>query len=204
MSWFTGALKVVYPKCVWSIDKEDRVFLTFDDGPDPTATPLVLNVLKKHQVKATFFCVGKNVVAHPKLFGQIVNDGHAIGNHTFNHENGWTTPLNTYLDSISETSTLFNTMLFRPPYGKITAKQRRYILKRNLQIIMWSWMSHDYLSNRTNTCILRSLKRVKGGDILVFHDNHKTAARIEELIDKTITYLKENQLIFDTLKPHEI
>src|ERR1700750_1573915 len=110
-------LKKIYPSYVWHIPtKERKVYLSFDDGPHETATPFVLDQLKKYDAKATFFCIGKNVIAHPELFKRIINEGHAIGNHTNNHLNGWKTPDDVYLKDVSEAANCIDSSFFRPPY----------------------------------------------------------------------------------------
>lgn len=204
MTWINFATKLFYPGCIWKIPKGKTVYITFDDGPNPNATPIVLDVLKKHKINATFFCVGENIVNHPSIFSNILENGHAVGNHTFSHENGWKTSINNYLKSVQETSLLMSNHLFRPPYGRFTRKQRKMLIQNNYKIIMWSWISQDYKMNRSNESILNSLRKVKSGDILVFHDNEKTAERIGSLIDETILYLKEKNFNIETIKENEI
>ncbi|MFM7565824.1 MAG: polysaccharide deacetylase family protein [Flavobacteriales bacterium] len=204
MSWFLGLAKRIYPRCLWVLPRDKAVYLTFDDGPHPVATPIVLQTLKKHNVKATFFCVGNNIKAYPKLYEAILFAGHTVGNHTFNHENGWNTSSKNYLNSVLATRTLCPSTLFRPPYGKISIRQRKQILKLNFKIIMWSWISQDYNNNITNQKILNSLSRVTPGDILVFHDNDKTSHRIGNLIEHTIDYLKAKNFTLEPINEHEI
>src|SRR5690348_4566418 len=97
-SWL---LKKFYKDCIWNIDVDrDVLYLTFDDGPHPTATAFVLDVLKEYNAQATFFCIGKNVKENPELYKRILSEGHRVGNHTFNHLNGWKTPDKIYIDDI--------------------------------------------------------------------------------------------------------
>src|SRR5690606_25629397 len=113
-------LKRLYPDRIWDIDtKEKTIYLSFDDGPHPKATIFVLNELKKYNAKATFFCIGKNVIAYPGIYQQILNEGHHTGNHTQNHLNGWQTANDIYLSDVEEASQYINSDLFRPPYGRI-------------------------------------------------------------------------------------
>src|SRR6201992_1007651 len=117
-------LKLLYPKLLWDARADNRsIFLTFDDGPIPIVTPFVLKILKEYDAKATFFCIGDNVRKHPDVFEQVKNDGHTIGNHTFNHLNGWKTDDKTYLENFLQADELIGSNLFRPPYGRIKRSQ---------------------------------------------------------------------------------
>ncbi|MCC8411118.1 polysaccharide deacetylase family protein [Mucilaginibacter sp. UR6-1] len=130
-------LKLLYPKLTWDIKTSGRsIFLTFDDGPIPIVTPHVLKILKEYQARATFFCIGDNVRKHPDIFEQVKRDGHAIGNHTFNHLKGWKTDDDTYIQNFSKADELLHTNLFRPPYGRIKRSQaaRLKALNPNLDI----------------------------------------------------------------------
>src|SRR5690606_17260121 len=94
-------LKRYYSECIWKIKTTEKVlYLTFDDGPDPDATSFVLDELKKYEAKATFFCIGKNVSLHFETYKRILTEGHAVGNHTYDHLNGWKTPDKEYLENI--------------------------------------------------------------------------------------------------------
>ena len=122
-------LKKLYSSRIWSIDtNEKKIYLTFDDGPHPTITPFVLGELKKYGAKATFFCIGKNVVSYPGVYQQILDEGHRTGNHTQNHLNGWQTVNDIYFSDIEEATLYINSDLFRPPYGRIRSSQAKYIL----------------------------------------------------------------------------
>src|ERR1700761_3912060 len=117
-------LKLLYPNLLWDTEDHRRcIFLTFDDGPIPIVTPFVLNILRQHNAKATFFCIGDNVRKHPEVFEQVKNEGHAIGNHTYNHLKGWDTDDQTYLDNFLKADKLINSKLFRPPYGRVKRSQ---------------------------------------------------------------------------------
>ena len=119
-------LKRLHPSYVWNMQtKEKVVYLTFDDGPHPEVTPFVLNELRKHDALASFFCIGKNVVAHPEIYKRILDEGHTTGNHTHNHLNGWKVKDDVYLKDILEASRHIDSSLFRPPYGRITAFQAK-------------------------------------------------------------------------------
>src|SRR5512138_2157498 len=119
-------LKKLYPDYVWSIDTKEKVlFLSFDDGPHPEITPFILSELKRYDALATFFCIGKNVVNYPGIYKQIQDEGHSLGNHTFNHLNGWKTDDETYLKDVLEASGVIDSSLFRPCYGRITSFQAK-------------------------------------------------------------------------------
>ncbi|MET4082267.1 peptidoglycan/xylan/chitin deacetylase (PgdA/CDA1 family) [Pedobacter sp. UYP30] len=119
-------LKWYYPQLLWNKPRSEKtIYITFDDGPIPIVTPFVLKTLAAYNAKATFFCIGDNIRKHPDVFNAVVNSGHAIGNHTFNHLNGWKTDDETYIKNILEAQALTQTNLFRPPYGRIKKSQIR-------------------------------------------------------------------------------
>lgn len=185
-------LKKVYPHCVWNIPVQDKtVFLTFDDGPHPEATPFVLEQLKQFNFKATFFCIGKNVVLHPAIFQQIKDEGHTVGNHTMNHVNGWKTKDDQYFKEIAEADTLIPPPLFRPPYGRIKKSQIRSIQHKN--IIMWSILSGDFDTNiNGNTCLKNVIRNIKPGNIIVFHDSSKALPRLKTALPKLLEWMQNN------------
>src|SRR5688500_18549453 len=140
-----GVLKSLYPSCTWNYSRHsNKIYLTFDDGPHPVATPFVLDTLRKYNAKATFFCIGKNVAAYPDIYKRILDEGHSTGNHTFNHLNGWKTPDNEYIKNIAQARKYIDSNLFRPPYGRITKFQLRLLTasenikqKTVFKVIMW-------------------------------------------------------------------
>jgi peptidoglycan/xylan/chitin deacetylase (PgdA/CDA1 family) len=179
--------------------KTNKVYLTFDDGPQPEITEWVLNLLKQYQIKATFFCVGENVVKHDELFQRIIDDGHAIGNHSMRHERGTRTSLDEYVKSIDEADTHIQSSLFRPPYGRITLRQT-WTLRRKYRIVMWSWLSYDYDHSVSIKRILSNAKKdVQGGDILVFHDNIKSFERLKEILPQFLDIVKSKGFSFDVI-----
>ena len=196
--WRYSWMKLLFPRLVWNVPNDSNVYLTFDDGPHPIATPKVLEVLKQFGIKATFFCVGANAQKYPEIIRDIERAGHVLANHTYHHENGWTTPVDAYMDSITRTSTLIKSNLFRPPYGRIKLRSIYRIKKAGYQIIMWSWLSKDYNTKLHNTTIISAAKRIKAGDVLVFHDSQKTEERIEELLMEIIPRIQSKQLTFST------
>jgi peptidoglycan/xylan/chitin deacetylase (PgdA/CDA1 family) len=181
----------VFPRLRWRFSSSDPVvFITFDDGPNPEITPFVLDLLKQYDWKATFFCVGQNVLKYPELFQRILAEGHAIGNHTMKHLNSMKTENELYLQSFREFEENYPTKLFRPPYGRIKPSIAKEIGKTH-QIIMWSWLSYDYDLSVGNERILSEAKRIKQGEILVLHDNAKITERQKELLPLLFKQIRE-------------
>lgn len=179
---------------IWTHQEKESVCLTFDDGPHPISTPVILDLLKKWDIKATFFCVGENVIKYPEIFTRILEEGHGIGNHTNQHENAWRTTHTHYLNSIDNFP--YATSLFRPPYGRLSSQLIRKIKERGFDIIMWSWLSGDYNPKLSNEKIIAASRNIKGGDILVFHDSDKTQFRIQGLLEEIIPALLAKQFTF--------
>ena len=175
---------------------QKKIYLTFDDGPVPSITPWVLDILKQHNIKATFFCVGDNVQKHTTIYQRILTEKHAVGNHTFNHLKGWNTHSQNYIQNVGKCASFVSTNLFRPPYGKVKKSQFR-ILHPKFKIIMWDVLSGDYDKKTSpEKCLKNVIDMVRNGSIIVFHDSLKA----QENIYKTIwmnfasnTILKEKK-----------
>ena len=180
------------PHLIWRIPtRKKEVFLTFDDGPSEVITAKVLDLLQEHDAKATFFCLGKNVDYNPDLFSRIKDEGHEVGNHTFHHISGWNVSTERYVGSINKAESIFGGYFFRPPYGKITWSQISSI-KSRFQLIMWTALSGDFDKAIPTSEILTNLKSsLKKGDIIVFHDNAKTASRLLEILPEYLAFLKQ-------------
>lgn len=208
----------IFSKYIWrfSMDKKE-IFLTFDDGPTPEITQFVLDELKKYNAKATFFCIGKNIKNYPEIFNKILEEKHAIGNHTQNHLNGWKTKKIDYLEDISNCehvissiSTSLNTgsveksrksKLFRPPYGKIKKQQAKEILQKGYKIIMWSVLSADFDTTISKEkCLQNVLKNTKNGSIIVFHDSLKAAEKLRFVLPKVLEEFSKKGFSFKAIE----
>ena len=186
-------IRYLYPSAIWRMDKDKKaVYLTFDDGPIPRVTPWVLDVLDKYGIKATFFMVGDNIRKHPDEFRMVVERGHRIGNHTFNHIRGLNYDINSYLENTDKACRMMmNTDLFRPPHGYMSPKQYAE-LKKRYKIIMWDLVTRDYNRKFTGEQILQKVKKyVRNGSIITFHDSLKSEENIRYALPKAIEWLME-------------
>lgn len=187
-----GFVKRLMPELVWNIPDEQHVFLTFDDGPTPDVTEWILKELARFDMKATFFCLGKNVELYPDLYRKILDGGHSIGNHTHNHPKGWDTDNEDYIGNIDLADRLLHSNLFRPPYGRITPGQARELGKR-YNVVMWDVLSRDYDRDiRPRACLNNVIKHVRPGDIVVFHDSEKAFPNLRFTLPRTLKYLQDN------------
>ncbi len=186
-------IRYLYPSAIWRMDKDERaVYLTFDDGPIPRVTPWVLDVLDRYGIKATFFMVGDNIRKHPEEFRMVVERGHRIGNHTFNHIRGLSYDINSYLENTDKACRMMmNTNLFRPPHGYMSPKQYAE-LKKRYKIIMWDLVTRDYNRKFNGEQILQKVKKyVRNGSIITFHDSLKSEENIRYALPKAIEWLME-------------
>ncbi|GAB3932975.1 polysaccharide deacetylase family protein [Mucilaginibacter myungsuensis] len=197
------ALKKLYPALTWNKERDKpQIYLTFDDGPIPIVTPFVLNILKQYNAKATFFCIGDNVAKHPDVYQAVVDAGHRIGNHTFNHLKGWKTDDDTYTQNFIKCDDLLHTDLFRPPYGRIkrTQIQRLKAVKPDLEIIMWDVLSGDFdLNLKPEVCLANVIKHTGNGAIIVFHDSLKAFPRLEYVLPKALAHWADKGYSFGIL-----
>jgi len=196
-------LKWYYPKLTWNKSRDQKViYLTFDDGPIPDVTTFVLKTLKSFNVKATFFCIGDNIIKHPEIYEQVKVEGHRIGNHTFNHLKGWKTPDHAYIQNFSKCQGLTQTELFRPPYGRIKKSQIAGIrsVQPDMQIIMWDVLSGDFDTTLApHKCYENVIKHTRSGSIIVFHDSLKAFERLEYTLPRTLKYFSEKGYQFGLL-----
>lgn len=201
-SWL---IRKMYSKCTWSFGRNEKViYLTFDDGPHPQITPIVLDELRKYGAKASFFCIGKNVVAYPEIYKRIIEEGHSVGNHSHNHLNGWKTKDAAYLNDIAQAKKYIDSELFRPPYGKINRFQLNQLQlpRYKLRTIMWSVLSGDFdIKISKEKCLQNVLKHAGNGAIVVFHDSEKALERMEYALAGTLHYFAEKGFEFRRITP---
>jgi peptidoglycan/xylan/chitin deacetylase (PgdA/CDA1 family) len=194
-------VKCLFPHMRWQQPNQAKVlYLTFDDGPIPDVTPWVVEQLARFDAKATFFCVGDNVRKHPDVFQTVIDAGHTVGNHTMHHLNGWQVDHQTYLNDIAACARLVNSLLFRPPYGKIRPGQLRSVA-RDYQIIMWDVLSGDF-DTRISPLACRDyvLQASEPGSIVVFHDSIKAFERLKVALPATLEYFSSKGYLFETLQ----
>jgi peptidoglycan/xylan/chitin deacetylase (PgdA/CDA1 family) len=178
----------LFPNRVWQIPTAQKeIFLSFDDGPHPRITPMVLDMLASHGAKASFFCIGDRVKRFPGIYQRIVDEGHAIGNHTFHHLNGWKTNDADYLTNITEAALCIDSSLFRPPYGRIKGSQARAIVAKGFKTIMWTVLSGDYDAKLNPAqCANRVLENIEPGFIFLFHDAEKAEKNMLFALEKLL------------------
>jgi peptidoglycan/xylan/chitin deacetylase (PgdA/CDA1 family) len=210
-----GWLKWLYPNLTWKIaveKGEKALYLTFDDGPHPIATPFVLDALAKYNAKASFFCIGKNVVDHSAIYKRIIDEGHTVGNHTFHHVNGWKVNDREYIDDVLKASEFIDSKLFRPPYGRITrfqsavlrgklaAKTQLKIENSKFNIIMWDVLAADWDNKISGErCYENIICNATSGSIVVFHDSAKAMERMQYALPKVLDHYSQQGYTFKAL-----
>ncbi len=194
-------LRWIYPRATWRMNRhEHAVYLTFDDGPIPEATPFVLDVLKEHNIKATFFMVGDNVRKHPLIYERVKAEGHQIGNHTFNHISGFKHSIKTYSNNAEKANTYLNSHLFRPPHGWMRLTQYAR-LRKKYRIVMWDLVTRDYSKWMTAEDVLNNVKKyTRNGSIITFHDSLKSIEKLKTALPQAIIWLKEQGYEFRTFE----
>ncbi len=194
-------LRWIYPRATWRMNRhEHAVYLTFDDGPIPEATPFVLDVLKEHNIKATFFMVGDNVRKHSLIYERVKAEGHQIGNHTFNHISGFKHSIKTYSDNAEKANTYLHSHLFRPPHGWMRLTQYAR-LRKKYRIVMWDLVTRDYSKWMTAEDVLNNVKKyTRNGSIITFHDSLKSIEKLKTALPQAIIWLKEQGYEFRTFE----
>ncbi len=212
-------VKNVFPGLIWDLpSKEKIIYLTFDDGPTPTITDWTLDVLRQYDARVTFFCIGKNIKAHPAIFQRILSEGHSVGNHTYNHLKGWKTNTSEYLENIDKTDEVITheianskipftgmnpsgqsgtVKLFRPPYGQIKPKQAKQIIKLGYKIVMWTVLSRDWEQSLSKEkCVENVTKHTNPGNIIVFHDSIKASNNLQYALPEVLEYFSRKGFKF--------
>lgn len=195
-----GLGSLLLPKAVWRAapyDTQGRpvAYLTFDDGPIPTVTNWVLDTLAQHNAKGTFFCLGKNIEANPDVFKRIVEEGHTVGNHTYNHVDGSVTDIDKYLSDTDAAAQVMSQHLaqlgrtstvkyFRPPYGRVSRAQHNAILKRGYELVRWHIIAGDWQAELdAQVCATKTASLVQPGSIIVLHDSLKAERNMKPTLE---------------------
>lgn len=194
-------LRWLYQGVYWRGDSDKKeIFLTFDDGPIPEVTPWVLNLLKEYNIKATFFCVGENVLKNADIFKQLLEDGHEVGNHTYHHINSWKYTEKEYFESIDKAQRLYSFKLFRPPHGKVYPWNIKRLKTVFNKIVMWDVLTYDYDTGLSHDEVFNNLtNNVRNGSVIVFHDSIKAWPHLEKILPKSIEWLKNNNYQFNLI-----
>ena len=194
-------LRWIYPSAMWRINPQKKsVYLTFDDGPIPEATPFVLDVLDRYGVKATFFMVGDNVRKYPEIYKMVVERGHCVGNHTFNHIGGFRHSSKEYLENTEKANLLIHSHLFRPPHGWMRILQYR-LLRKHYRIVMWDLVTRDYSKRMTAADVVNNVKRyARNGSIITFHDSLKSIEKLRTALPESLRWLKDEGYSFELIK----
>lgn len=194
-------MKWLYPRATWRMDKNEKaVYLTFDDGPIPESTPFILETLAKYDAKATFFMVGENVLKYHELYNRIKEDGHRVGNHTFNHWGGFRHATLKYNANVEQANELIKSNLFRPPHGWMLWQQY-FWLGRKYRIVMWDLLTRDYSKWTTSEDVVRTVKRyARNGSIITFHDSLKSIDKLKKALPEVLEWLKNEGYEFKTFE----
>lgn len=204
-------IKWIYPHRIWEGPAVDKVlYLTFDDGPIPVVTEWVLEQLKSYNAKASFFCIGENVERHPGIYREVLAQGHVVGNHTFNHLDGWRTPVADYLSNTAKAQDIMERELpqgmslkdplFRPPYGKIRNVQAKKLQKLGYKVVMWSIVSMDYDRQLSaEQCYQNVIRNARPGSVIVFHDSHKAEKNLRQVLPRVLEHFSALGYTFESL-----
>ena len=204
-------IQLLYPMRIWKVSAEEKcIYLSFDDGPIPEVTPWVLEQLKSYNAEATFFCIGDNIRKHPEVFRQTISAGHSIGNHTYNHLNGWKTSTSEYIRNSLKTQELIEQFLpeeravknplFRPPYGRIRTKQAKQLQEKGFRIVMWNVLSMDYdKAVSPEKCFRNVIDHASAGSIVVFHDSLKAEQNLRVVLPQVLEHFSREGYSFKSL-----
>lgn len=198
-------IKRLVVNALWDIPTgENKIFLTFDDGPIPEITPWVLDQLDEYNAKATFFCVGDNIRKYPEIFHDALERGHTMGSHTFNHLNGWETDTLDYLLNVKKAAQLSHSILFRPPYGKLKPKQAQF-LHKHYKVVMWDVLSGDFDPSISSEQVYKNVvNNVSDGSIVVFHDSLKAQKHLEYTLPRILDYFTSKGYSFSQIEEREV
>ncbi len=206
-----GVLKQFFYSYTWDFfaENEKKLYLTFDDGPNPEVTPFVLEQLSQYKAKATFFCIGENIQKHPHIFNQILLEGHAVGNHTTNHLKAWRSDIKTYIKNVEDcqniltehSGNLSTQKIFRPPYGQISYSKFKLLEKLGYKIILWDVLSKDWEQATDLTiCLQNVIQNTQSGSIVVFHDSVKASKNLTFTLPKVLANFTEKGFVFEKIE----
>jgi peptidoglycan/xylan/chitin deacetylase (PgdA/CDA1 family) len=195
-------LRMLYPNRTWSLSVAEKIlYLSFDDGPHPTITPKVLAILKQYNAKATFFFVGNNVEKYPNVFKAIQAEGHSVGNHSYQHLNGWRSNNQIYIDDVKKADRLIHSNLFRPPYGRLKFSQASALVEMGYALIMWTVLSADYDRNMTKErCAKRVVNNIAPGAVVLFHDSEKAEERMLYALEQLLNDATKKGYQFEAIE----
>ena len=194
-------LKLIYPKAIWKINTSEKIiYLTFDDGPVPGLTEWVLDELLKLNAKATFFCVGSNILKHPAIFERIKQEGHTVANHTMQHPRGFKTETKNYLNEVTECRKFVKNNLFRPPYGQLKRSQYKALVDNDYKIIFWDVISYDYEKISEKACLQNVVFNTKPGSIVLFHDSYKAEKNLRYSLPLYLKHFAHLQYQFNVIE----
>lgn len=196
-----GLMRIFYPSMLWRMPKTDEkcIYLTFDDGPHPLITPLVLEILKRYNAKATFFCIGNNVKKYPETFELLKKEGHSVGCHTFNHEDGWKIKTSDYINSFNAANRLIHSNLFRPPHGKMKRSELKKLKNQNskLKIVAWTVIAYDWDHSLSHEDVYQNvIKNADNGAIVTFHDSLKAYNNMISALPRVLDYFSKKNYTF--------
>ncbi len=193
-------LKIIYPKGIWNINtKEKEIYLTFDDGPIPELSEWVLDTLKQFNAKATFFCVGSNILKHQTIFDRIIREEHTVANHTMFHSKGFQFNDEDYLNEVNTCQALVNNKLFRPPYGQLKRSQYKTLINYGYTIVFWDVISYDYEKISPQMCLNNVIKNTKHGSVVLFHDNIKAEKNLKYALPLFLKHFSNLGFVFKPL-----
>ena len=195
-------IRQLFPRFKWKVDDaENTLFLTFDDGPTPQVTEWVLDNLAEYDAKATFFCLGRNAEHYPEIYKRIIDEGHAVGNHTYSHLNGWKVSAKEYVDDVDLASQIIDSHLMRPPYGRFTKKQIQPLRDQGYKMILWDVMPEDYNHRvKPHECCNCVLRYATGGSIITFHDSVKASHNLYFTLPRVLQHFTEMGFKFARLE----
>lgn len=195
-----AVLKRIYPRAVWNMQRTEKIiYLTFDDGPIRGLSEWVLDELKKYRAKATFFCVGANILKNQPVFEKIKHEGHGVANHTMLHTKGFKATVGDYVKEVEECKKLVRNNLFRPPYGQLKPAQYRALIERGYKIILWDVISYDFEAISEKKCADNVLNNAKNGSIVLFHDNVKAEKNLKHALPLFLEHFSSRGYRFEAI-----